>query len=463
MRIIYFSPLLFFFFLAFIVNAQEITTNKGGEQIVMFPDGSWRYYVPSDSVYLKSQQSNQSKFNINDNNSEENTISNNELTLTTKLLADLKKEKDALKKQIPALDRKIETVKVEYQTAASIASVKSKAPGILLNELNALIYEKDKINAILDSYTQLENSLNAVKNDSKSAMTKVFIENNLLVDLNGKDINFDQIITDYLTRRGSLALVQVIYKDYALSFDESHPISGEKTDIEISEPTEQQDAESVDDEDSINIQDENEETLSLEREDVVYEEVDMELAMDEAREMMRIQEYSNKILTGECSLRKPEGIVTDRYPRTSIHDALFFSYTPPETESFFKESDLIECYSYFSYQQGLYSLNLVFKINLPQARQSFGGFKKNAQLSLYTLDGKNMTFFATQASRSEIDAISGNTSYHVSYLLSQKDVNQLKKKHIDKIRVVWNAGYEDYTIFKVDLLQKQIRCLDSFL
>ena len=39
-----------------IATAQVVKTNSQGEKIVVFDDGSWRYFDSSDSLLLKNQE-----------------------------------------------------------------------------------------------------------------------------------------------------------------------------------------------------------------------------------------------------------------------------------------------------------------------------------------------------------------------------------------------------------------------
>ena len=55
-----------------LIHAQQVIVNAKGERIVIFPDGSWRYFEPSDSILLQKQLQSGNSSDPNEDLSSEN-------------------------------------------------------------------------------------------------------------------------------------------------------------------------------------------------------------------------------------------------------------------------------------------------------------------------------------------------------------------------------------------------------
>jgi len=83
-------------------------------------------------------------------------------------------------------------------------------------------------------------------------------------------------------------------------------------------------------------------------------------------------------------------------------------------------------------------------------------------LRLRLIDGTNIDLYNLQGDRGRIDAYTGNTIFIGRYILQKDQQRELAKTELDKMRVVWNTGYEDYSIYALDFLIDQFKCLKSY-
>lgn len=147
--------------------------------------------------------------------------------------------------------------------------------------------------------------------------------------------------------------------------------------------------------------------------------------------------------------------------RYELKPELLFTFTNDFMKNYLKDRPHIICESHLSaMSNGARFLNLTFKINENNAKKSFGGFNRTNQLILKFIDGTVVTLFNVRTDEGLDDELGGFTTFKASYLLDDRSViNTIKKKELDKIRVAWNTGFEDYEIFSIDLLMRQCECL----
>ncbi len=105
------------------------------------------------------------------------------------------------------------------------------------------------------------------------------------------------------------------------------------------------------------------------------------------------------------------------------------------------------------------TLWLTFTIHDPNARKTFGGFNKNSQAVLKFIDGQTVTVYNIRADEGVADA-SGNTLiFRAQYSLDREILKKIQRTELDKIRVAWATGYEDYDVQNINLLRRQASCL----
>lgn len=105
------------------------------------------------------------------------------------------------------------------------------------------------------------------------------------------------------------------------------------------------------------------------------------------------------------------------------------------------------------------SLQLHFDIRDNNARRTFGSLGKNSAVILKFLDGTTFTAVNVRSDEGTPGSEGQVFSFKGQYVLDPAAVKKLRKTELDKIRVAWSTGYEDYEIQNVDLLMRQAKCL----
>jgi hypothetical protein len=104
---------------------------------------------------------------------------------------------------------------------------------------------------------------------------------------------------------------------------------------------------------------------------------------------------------------------------------------------------------------------IVFQIGSSHSQSNFGSLETGSLLRLRLLNGKYISLSNLKTDRGRIDPYSGNTIFTGQYALGNKEIDMLTSSPLDKIRILWSTGYEDYDVYKIDFFKDQINCLLS--
>lgn len=107
------------------------------------------------------------------------------------------------------------------------------------------------------------------------------------------------------------------------------------------------------------------------------------------------------------------------------------------------------------------ALHLTLRVYDSALRRSFGSLALNSVATLKLLDGTTATLYNLRADDGVADPTGQFVVYRGQYPIDPATLKNLRRKGVDKIRIGWSAGYADYEIHNVDLLQRQIPCLEK--
>ncbi len=112
-----------------------------------------------------------------------------------------------------------------------------------------------------------------------------------------------------------------------------------------------------------------------------------------------------------------------------------------------------------SVANGIHLLNLTFTINDVNARRAFGSLPRNGVAILKLLDGETLTLYNLKPDEGQPDASNTSFTFRGQYTLEPGMFKKLQKTLLDKVRIAWSTGYEDYEVHNVDVLARQLSCL----
>ena len=119
----------------------------------------------------------------------------------------------------------------------------------------------------------------------------------------------------------------------------------------------------------------------------------------------------------------------------------------------------IVCEAALSSGSSVISLHLTFGIRDNNARKTFGSLARNSVVILKFIDGTTFTASNLRNDDGALDPAAQVFTYRGQYALDPSILKKLRKTELDKIRVSWSTGYEDYEVQNVDLLMRQTKCL----
>lgn len=150
---------------------------------------------------------------------------------------------------------------------------------------------------------------------------------------------------------------------------------------------------------------------------------------------------------------------TNKKRKDHIYQTLFF-LTPQPMLKNYPNKDYMSCQASLSaISGGTVFLNLAFSIASKDAGRLFGGFEKGTIINLKFLDGDNIAIINNRTDPGVFDTSTQTTQFRAQCNLGAGIQDKISKKSLDKIRVTWQTGYEDYEVFDVDLLVRQYKCL----
>ena len=164
-----------------------------------------------------------------------------------------------------------------------------------------------------------------------------------------------------------------------------------------------------------------------------------------------------------CTLRVDQ---TDEF--TGIHrkettPALLFSHTNKELRDLFTgEDDYITAYGHLiQIDGGTRILVIDYYIASQTADRAFGALRPNATVTLGFLNGDTFKLFNNKYDAGKYDPVTGKYHFRGQYSVSGKVEKMVTKSELDQVRVVWETGYEDYPVYELDFFREQFACLSG--
>jgi len=149
-------------------------------------------------------------------------------------------------------------------------------------------------------------------------------------------------------------------------------------------------------------------------------------------------------------------------PKKELVAETFFTYTHPQLKVHLKGKEyLVATGSLSSVAGGFRFLSLTFRISSTNAAKEYGYLAERSLLNLKLLSGETLSLYSQNRAAGRVDSKTNETVYKVRYPIDHQNVKTLLKSEVDKVRVVWSTGYEDYEVFNIDFLSRQLSCLTS--
>ena len=145
--------------------------------------------------------------------------------------------------------------------------------------------------------------------------------------------------------------------------------------------------------------------------------------------------------------------------RIEYAESVFFTYQPEYMPLKNDEAYMTGSSFFTLVEGGQFFLNLKIRIQTDNPRQDYGYLERHSRLFITFMNGEELVLLNNLLNLGTINKKKGTVLFRGQYALNVYAQNKIKKNPIDKIRIEWAKGYEDYQIYHIDLLQKQFKCL----
>lgn len=403
------------------VSGQRVIINSNGERIVMFPDGSWRPMEPGDSLLLrqtveKSETSGTWNGNIDPSN--KGTIADQEELVL--------RQWNELHFNIRSLEKRIQN---EFRAATN---AQFSAAEIYHNAAaNKNLIEPDRLETIIENYEQSIQNLRIAKSNQKN-IKKLLEESKKMANLpparmakklNSLRSRFNLFVENYKSNsstKPSDEILQVVTQTKTNKHDVKH--RG------------------------------NDVSLATGKEKNVKSEGTRSSVLQTVSKPYRSEPF--RCITKTDTVDAATGI-----RRIELEPGLLFTHTDPDLRPFFKNKELITCYGKLSKADAYVYLTIDFQIASSHSQSNFGALEKGSLLRLKLLNGEYVSLYNIRSDRGRIDAYSGHTVFTGQYALGRDEIKMLQSNELDKVRILWSTGYEDYDVYKVDFFIDRLNCL----
>ncbi len=378
------------------LTAQRVVVNADGEKIVVYDDGSWRKYHPSDSVYIGQSTPQESgeidSFGIVQQNAE--SIRLEELREWINTLVERRKFE---KERYQNLQARRLYLHDQYKTA----------------KLNKNPESKEYLERLKAELTQAKQSENLAKKRYKDALKR---------SKKGLEILHQPKEQQILWYQKELALEQRLQSEKLTAEQASEkPVRAKKHDIDIKKV--------------IPIKNHRRSTdKSPYKDPTLYPPLP------------------------QCNLTESIDELTGK-KRKDTQREHYFDYSYEKMLPHLKGIPYIQCFVNLTNTMGYTFINMELIISNPNAQRIFGTIEKNALVSFYLLNGQVVTLSNRRTSAGNVDPLKKNTGYFIQLLMDKSVEKQLKNGLVDQIRIVWSKGYEDYEVYNLDFFKHQINCL----
>lgn len=147
--------------------------------------------------------------------------------------------------------------------------------------------------------------------------------------------------------------------------------------------------------------------------------------------------------------------------RVALAPAVFFTYTSPDLKPFLRSDSQITCEAFLTRAGKSTVLEAHFTIRSQFASKEFGVLARGSQLTLKAVSGQRLTLKNQIQSQAEYDPVEKVSTYRGRYALSRSARKFLEDALLDEVRVMWGAGFDDYPVYDLTFLQRQLTCLDE--
>ena len=144
--------------------------------------------------------------------------------------------------------------------------------------------------------------------------------------------------------------------------------------------------------------------------------------------------------------------------RVDLAPAVFFAYTTPELKPYLGSNSLLTASGALVKNGGYIVLEITYTIRSQYANREFGVLPKSSPLGIKLVSGSTVTLKNQRLSQGSYDPVEKVYTYSGRYPISNRQAKTLSRGLVDQVRVMWGTGFEDYPVYEVDFFARQLSC-----
>lgn len=175
------------------------------------------------------------------------------------------------------------------------------------------------------------------------------------------------------------------------------------------------------------------------------------------------QEQEVKTITPtptDCSYRTNEVDEFTGKKKLVLNEQDFINYTSEELKEYYKKKDFVNCKVYAARFEDTKVAYFYWTLQTKEAYKYFGSISKGSKIMIKLVNGETfeLTFAKYDSGDTKYDY--GYTTYSSYVVLDDASIDALKSTEIEKVRMYWAKGYEDYPVSNARLFIDQLPCID---
>jgi len=164
----------------------------------------------------------------------------------------------------------------------------------------------------------------------------------------------------------------------------------------------------------------------------------------------------------DCSYKTNEIDEFTGVKKQILNPTHLIKYTPESLQKRYskKSYDFMECTISASSIEGKNAIfyNCIFRSK--DIYKTYGSIERDAKIIFKFKDGETLECTFSKYNSGETDYDKGVTIYSSYSILDDEQVKALKKNKINKVRIYWSKGYDNYDAYDPDAFINQLPCIE---
>lgn len=171
------------------------------------------------------------------------------------------------------------------------------------------------------------------------------------------------------------------------------------------------------------------------------------------------KEYSGVYIKQTCQFQD-NNTSSNNKSGAALQPEVLFRYTPEEIKKYLKGQNYVTGTAFIAAEPGYTYLQLRLDIASDQALRHYGNLEKSI-LTIFFVNGKELKIVNSRFDQGFVDNLRKSTTMTGVYYLEKSMIKMLGSSEIDKIRLNFATGYEDYVVYNIDFFTRQLACINA--